>query len=81
MARSHRRSNSVRIESLEPMILMSAGVTDLEAFHQDGQTFLTWEEDTTIFGEEFHVYRHTEQITQDNIGEAERLTDKWGPPG
>lgn len=26
-------------ETLEPMILMSAGVTDLDAFHRDGQRF------------------------------------------
>ena len=68
-----------RIETLEPMVLMSAGVTDLEAIHKDGQTFLTWQEDTTLFGEEYHVYRHTEAITEDNINQAELLTARWGP--
>lgn len=67
------------IETLEPLVLMSAGVTDLEAVHKDGQTFLTWQEDTTLAGEEYHVYRHTEAITEDNIDQAELLTGRWGP--
>ncbi|MCA9083922.1 MAG: hypothetical protein KDA81_07690, partial [Planctomycetaceae bacterium] len=67
------------VESLEPMILLSAGVTQLEAVHHNGQTFLTWQEDTTIVGEEYHVYRYSEAITADNIGDAELLTLKWGP--
>ena len=79
MPQSQSRRYEMFIEAIEPLILMSAGVTELNAFHQDGQTFLTWEEDTTIFGEEFHVYRHTELITQENLNEAERLTDRWGP--
>lgn len=67
------------VESLEPMILMSAGVTELEAAHHDGQTFLTWQEDTTVDGEFYHIYRHNERITADNIAAAEQLTQKWGP--
>ncbi|MCA9048723.1 MAG: hypothetical protein KDA89_08340, partial [Planctomycetaceae bacterium] len=67
------------IETLEPLILLSAGVTDLEAVHKDGQTFLTWQEDTTVDGEEYHVYRYSEAITDANIGLAEKLTLKWGP--
>lgn len=79
MSRSVRHCRLSHIEILEPLILLSAGVTDLEAFHADGQTFLTWGEDTTIEGEEYHVYRYSEEITQDNLAEAERLTDRWGP--
>ncbi|MEZ6127728.1 MAG: alpha/beta hydrolase-fold protein [Planctomycetaceae bacterium] len=73
------RSSELLVETLEPLILMSAGVTELEAFHRDGQTFLTWQEDTTLVGEQYHVYRSDQRITADNIGQAELLTGKWGP--
>lgn len=70
---------SAFVETLESLTLMSAGVTEVDAFHRDGQTFLTWQEDTTIEGEQYHVYRHTEAITADNLADAELLTAKWGP--
>ncbi|MCR9202711.1 MAG: DNRLRE domain-containing protein [Planctomycetaceae bacterium] len=70
---------SAHIESLESLTLMSAGVTEVEAFHRDGQTFLTWQEDATIEGEQYHVYRHSEAITADNLVDAELLTARWGP--
>lgn len=72
-------AKSARIETLEPLTLMSAGVKDVEAFHRDGQTFLTWQEDATIEGEQYHVYRHTEAITAENLVDAELLTARWGP--
>lgn len=74
-----KRHRSAKIETLEPLMLLSAGVTDVEAFHRDGQTFLTWQEDTELEGEQYHVYRHAEQITADNLSDAELLTDRWGP--
>jgi hypothetical protein len=76
-----RRHNKfdLNVETLEPLILLSAGVTDLDVIHSDGQTFMTWQEDTTIIGEEYHVYRHTEAITAANISAAELLTGRWGP--
>ena len=70
---------SAVVETLESLTLMSAGVMDVEAVHKDGQTFLTWQEDTTLEGEQYHVYRHTEAITLDNLADAEQLTARWGP--
>lgn len=49
------------------------------AFHRSGQTFLTWQEDTSVAGEHYHVYRHSELITAANIDQATRLTEQWGP--
>lgn len=51
----------------------------IEAFHRDGQTFLTWLENDNVDGEEYHIYRSTEQITAENLSSAEKLTDRWGP--
>lgn len=51
----------------------------IEAFHRSGQTFLTWDEDDSVEGERYHVYRHTSQITADNLQDAEQLTQRWGP--
>ncbi|GEM_PF-2154209 len=86
------RANLRLIESLEPLVLMSATslgevdgepvadeVAEIAVFHRDGQTFITWQEDTSIAGEEYHVYRHTEAINEGNLAAAEKLTAKWGP--
>ena len=59
--------------------LLAAQPTGLTASHRSGQTFLTWNEDTTTSGESYHVYRHTAPIDASNIDQATRLTDKWGP--
>jgi len=53
--------------------------TGLIAFHRSGQTFLTWNEVTSLSGEGYHVYRHTASINATNISQATRLTTKWGP--
>ncbi|MCA9058660.1 MAG: hypothetical protein KDA85_09180, partial [Planctomycetaceae bacterium] len=53
--------------------------TALQATHRSGQTFLTWTEDLTVTGEEYHVYRSTSPITTANLNSAEKLTAKWGP--
>lgn len=60
----------------ESTLVVGAGI---EAFHRDGQTFLTWAEDTSIDGEQYQIYRHSERITADNLSAAELLTDRWGP--
>ncbi len=62
--------------SLAPLAAQPTGLT---AFHRSGQTFLTWNENTSISGESYHVYRHTAPITAGNINDATRLTAKWGP--
>lgn len=64
----------------EPLIKPKASVTSngaLSAFHRSGQTFLTWRE--TSARDSYHVYRHTQPITRDNLASARRLTEKWGP--
>lgn len=62
-----------------PVIAQNNGavVTDLSAEHRHGQTFLTWVEVAGDAG--YHVYRHTVPITESNIGQAQKLTGKWGP--
>lgn len=52
--------------------------TGLTAFHRSGQTFLTWSEVGGLAGEQYHIYRHTAPITAANIGQARRLTGRWG---
>ena len=52
--------------------------TGLVAFHRAGQTFLTWSEVGGLTGERYHVYRYTAPITAANIGQARRLTERWG---
>jgi len=49
----------------------------ITATHRNGQTFLVWQEVDDQTG--YHVYRHDAPITSDNLGSAERLTDRWGP--
>lgn len=58
---------------------LPAAPVALAAFHHSGQTFLTWLEDTSVNGESYHVYRHTEPITTGNLAVATRLTETWGP--
>lgn len=73
-----RRSRSVtRPEPLEERQMLAA--TALQAFHRSGQTFITWNEDTAVTGEKYHIYRAAAPITSANIGSAEKLTGKWGP--
>jgi len=48
-------------------------VTNLQAFHRSGQTFLTWTEDASASGEEYYVYRHTAAITSANLNDASRV--------
>ncbi len=58
---------------------LAAQPTGLTAQHRSGQTFLTWNENTSISGEGYHVYRHTAPINAANIAQATRLTTQWGP--
>ncbi len=57
-------------------------VQSLAAIHRNGQTFITWAEmpkSTPYHATGYHVYRHTAPITANNIGEAQLLTERWGP--
>jgi len=48
----------------------------ITASHRNGQTFLVWQEVNDQTG--YHVYRHNSPITNNNLGSATRLTDRWG---
>lgn len=50
----------------------------LQVLHRSGQSFVTWQEDLSVSGEGYHVYRSTSPITTANIGQAQKLTWKWG---
>ncbi len=73
-----RRNRAVnRPEQLEERQMLAA--TALQAFHRSGQTFITWNEDASLTGEKYNVYRSTSPITTANVGSAQKLTSKWGP--
>jgi len=62
-----------------PVIVQNNGAvaSALSAEYRYGQTFLTWVE---VAGEAgYHVYRHSVPITEANIRQAQKLTEKWGP--
>jgi pimeloyl-ACP methyl ester carboxylesterase len=42
----------------------------VKAVHRSGQTFVTWQEDSTLGGERYRIYRHTAPITAANIAQA-----------
>ena len=70
------RSNAATVSiTLTPVV--EAGT--VSAFHRSGQTFLTWEETGPNDG--YHVYRHSQPITAQNLNVAEKLTRKWGALG
>ncbi|MFH0864816.1 MAG: putative Ig domain-containing protein [Bacteroidota bacterium] len=48
--------------------------SNISVVHWEGQTFITWLEDTTQSKETYKVYRHTAQITAGNLAQATLLT-------
>ncbi len=48
-----RRRAPLRVEELEARSLLSA--SNLQAVFRSGQTFLTWTEDQSVAGEQYHV--------------------------
>ena len=66
---------NLQVECLEPRRMLAG----IQAFHRSGQSFITWQEETAVSGETYHVYRHTEPITAANLDAATRLTQRWGP--
>ena len=78
-ALSHRRRLRhipVISELLESRQLLAA--SGLLVQHRSGQSFVTWQEDTNVGGEGYHVYRSASPIITANIGQAQKLTSKWG---
>jgi hypothetical protein len=65
------------LEFLEVRQVLAANA--LQAVHRSGQTFLTWAEDGSVTGEQYNVYRSSSPITTATLGQAEKLTAKWGP--
>lgn len=58
----------------EPGIAISAvQPTSTSAFHRSGQTFLTWQENSTVTHESYVIYRHTEPINASNLSDARRV--------
>jgi hypothetical protein len=54
---------------------LHAAVSNADAFHREGQTFLTWTEDASVSGEHYRIYRHTSPITPANLAAATRLAE------
>ena len=77
MRARRRNSGLTLLQTLEPRQLLT--VSGLQAVHRSGQTFVTWQEDSTVTGELYHVYRSSSPITSQNLASAQRLTSKWGP--
>ena len=79
LSRSTRRRSQFApmvAEILECRQLLAA--SGLQVVHRSGQSFVTWQEDTSVTGEGYHVYRSTTAITAANIAQAQKLTSKWG---
>jgi hypothetical protein len=75
--RRNLQSAPLIAELLETRQLLAA--SGLQIVHRSGQSFVTWQEDTTVTGEGYNVYRSASPITTANIGQAQKLTSKWGP--
>ena len=75
-ARRRVRHSPVVAELLEKRQLLAA--SGLQVVHRSGQSFVTWQEDPGVTGEGYHVYRSTSPITTSNIGQAQKLTARWG---
>jgi hypothetical protein len=74
--RRNLQSAPLIAELLEIRQLLAA--SGLQVVHRSGQSFLTWQEDTNVTGEGYHVYRSSSPITTANVGQAQKLTWKWG---
>lgn len=74
--RRRKQRAPVIAELLESRQLLAA--SGLQVVHRSGQSFVTWQEDSSVTGEGYHVYRSTSPITTANIGQARKLTAKWG---
>ncbi len=75
--RRQRITQAGSTESLETRMLLSAA--NVQVLNRSGQSFITWNEDTSVTNEKYHIYRHNQPITNANLNQAHRITDKWGP--
>lgn len=74
--RRRKQRAPVIAELLESRQLLAA--SGIQVVHRSGQSFVTWQEDSGVTGEGYHVYRSSTPITNANIGQAQKLTAKWG---
>ncbi len=69
-------SNSGGSTSPGPTTTTGDVIASLNVEHRSGQTFLDWLE---LGNADYHVYRHNAPISNANLANATRLTQKWGP--
>ncbi len=55
--------------------VQAAEAKDLKVLFRDGQSFITWQEDASVTGESYRVYRHTKAITTKNLKDATLLLE------
>jgi hypothetical protein len=75
--RRQRAIQAASTETLEARVLLSAA--NVQVSRRSGQSFIRWNEDTSVSSEKYHIYRHDQPITNANLNQADRITDKWGP--
>jgi hypothetical protein len=66
-------------------------VSGVKSFFRDGQTYLTWQEDNTIEGETYRIYRSDKPITMQNLASysaiatvpegSSRFEEMWSKDG
>jgi hypothetical protein len=64
------RSIGVLLIAASWAALCEAAPTALKAFYREGQTFLTFQEDASVEGERYRIYRSERPITADTLGDA-----------
>lgn len=86
---------SLTVTVLITAILVSNGAaaqaSAVKAFFRDGQTFLTWQEDSTVNDETYRVYRSDQPITTQNLADksviatvsegSSRFEEMWSKNG
>ncbi len=63
------------ITLISPISFTHAAVTNVNGFFREGQTFLTWQEDSGLTGEKYRIYRHTAPITSSNLDSAQLVAE------
>ncbi|NRA37989.1 MAG: prolyl oligopeptidase family serine peptidase [Planctomycetes bacterium] len=67
------------LSTLACMVLVHAvlfaadGASDIQAFHREGQTFITFQEDSSVSGERYHIYQSTTAITQESLNKLQAI--------
>jgi len=73
-------ANDASPNTTTPLIIEEADVvSQLNARHRSGQTFITWPE--TSQTARYNIYRHSQPITSNNLRSATLLNTRWGSLG